>query len=192
MIGHLIGVRGEKTKAIQTQTGCHIHIFDQQTPMRITFASESVQNVQRAYGMIKQSLLEYLLDDNSEKRLIYELAMSASGSHNIHETSSGLLLLHHNGATAWWVIFELPRGAAHHRGSLIVDSHGKFLQNLELKDTGCTVELFGNTFKKPLKHVAPYVLISGKEEANVNVAITRVVKAMRKHQKRGCSCLPKW
>ncbi len=192
MIGHLIGVGGGKTKAISSETGCNIRIFDQQLPMKITFTSESVQNVQRAFGMIKQSLLEYLSDENSEKRLIYELAMSASGSHNIHETSSGLLRLHHNGATAWWVIFELPRGARHRSGSLSVESHGKFLQTLELQDTGCRVELFGNTFKKPLKHVAPYVLISGKERANVNVAITRVVKAMRKHQKRGCSCLPKW
>lgn len=186
-IGYLIGVRGEKTKAIQTKTGCHIHIIDNQLPMKITFTSESVQNVQGAYGMIKQSLLEYLSDENSEKRLIYELAMSAIGSHNIHETSSGLLLQHHNGSRIWSVVFALPGKAREE----CVEHHGKFLQKLELKDTKCTVELFGKMFKRPIKHVAPYVLISGKEEANVNVAITRVVKAMKKHQLR-CSCLPKW
>jgi hypothetical protein len=155
--------------------------------MKIAFTSASVQNVQRAYGMIKQSLLEYLSDENSEKRLIYELAMSANGSHNIHKTSSGLLLQHHNGATMWWVVFALPGKAREE----CVEHHGRFLQNLEVKDTKCTVELFGKMFKRPLKYVAPYVLISGKEDANVNVAITRVVKAMKKHQLR-CSCLPKW
>lgn len=187
MIGHLIGVGGKKQKGIRSMTGCHVHIFDQQTPMKIAFTSTSVQKVRSAFGMIKKSLLEYLSDENSEKRLIYELAMSASGSHNIHETSNGLLLQRHNGVKRWLVVFELPGKAREE----CIDHHGKFLLALDLKDTKCRVELFGNAFKRPLKYVAPYVLISGEEEANVNVAITRVMKEMRKHQQR-CSCLPKW
>jgi hypothetical protein len=191
LFGHLIGVGGEKTKAIRSKTGCNIHILDKQAPMKIVFTSASVQNVKRAFVVIERSIVEFLSDENSKKRLIYDLAISAKGSHNIQETSHDLLLTHHRGVKRWWVIIDLPCMPYSAEDECLY-YNGKCLEELELQDTGCRVELFSKRFgNHPPTHAAPYVLVSGKDEANVNVAITRVMKVMKKHQLR-CSCLPRW
>ncbi|KAL7459828.1 hypothetical protein ACHAWC_011635 [Mediolabrus comicus] len=205
LFGHLIGVRGNKTKAIQSETGCNIRILDKQGPMKIVFTSTSVQNVKRAFGMIKQSIVEFLSDENSENRLTYELVTTATGSlcRTLfkQDASSGLLLLKsRDGVKRWSRLFELPcceegEGNDCHGSNLDLKFNGHCHgSNPDLKSSGlessdCRVVVFERSGKVPL--ASPYIYVSGSKLKEVKSTTSLLVDSMRKHQ-RLCPCRPKW
>ncbi len=167
MTGHLIGVKGNKTKWISSAAGCKIHISDEK-PMKIELSSNASENIEQAICMIEDSLKKFLSDKDSEKRLSYELATSAFGSYKprLERTPHGLLMKRYT-SESWWGIFELPRNIT---GEY---NHGKHML-YKKKPDNCRIDFFSNT-----KHTSPYVLISGDTLADTKVAASMVAEWMR-------------
>lgn len=149
------------------------------------------ETVGKAIFMIEKSLVEFLADKNSERRLLHELATTAKGSWCRtlfkQDASSGLLLLKsHDGCKSWSRLFELP---CCEQGNYC---DGSFLKELKLKgleSSDCKVEVFERSGKVPL--ASPYVYVSGSKQKEVKSATSMLVESMRKHQ-RLCPCRPKW
>lgn len=162
--------------------------------MRITIKSLSknfsskLNGIMNANRTIERSLVEYLADENSEKRLLYDLAVSAIDSCQQltqRDSTSGLLRKEIFGSRAskqWWRLFELPCEQGMH--------HGLFLRELKLPTgSDCKIEVFERSVKVPL--APPYVLVSGTKHVDVKNAAIMVADTMRKHQ-RFCPCRPRW
>jgi hypothetical protein len=92
---HLIGEGGQKSKKIESITNCWINIsypkLPSMPPISITIKSKIARdqpfNVQTAIRMIEESLVDFLKDKSAEKRLLYELAATATESYNSADRS---------------------------------------------------------------------------------------------------------
>jgi hypothetical protein len=163
--------------------------------MRITIktlsrnSNSTLNSIRHANRVIEKILVEYLADENSEKRLLYDLAISATDSRqqlSQRDNTSGLLCKETFGTQAkakqWWRLFELPCEQGVH--------HGLFLRDLKLpKGNDCKLEVFERSFKVPL--ASPYVLLSGMKHQDVKNAAIMVAYTMQRHQ-RFCPCRPRW
>ena len=188
---HLIG----KARSIKLSSNCSVQIsgHDTHERMRITIKSLSrdfnskLNGIQNANRSIEKSLVEYLADKNSEKRLLYDLTITAIDSWQRiqRDSASGLLQKDNicgNRSKQWWRLFEMPCERGMH--------HGLFLLELKVpKGSDCKIEVFERSVKVPL--ASPYVLISGTKQLDVKNAALMVADAMRRHQ-RFCPCRPKW
>ena len=171
-------------------TGCKVRISGKHHPMKIDITSNSIQSVAQGISMIEECLMEFVSDENSEKKMLYELASTAEGSYKF-KRNDGLRMLHRD--KEWWALFELPYKDRGNSG----EYHGKFLTRLQPSLSGdCRIELFGDTFGVPLEHVSPFVLIRGTKHKDVKDAVSIAREKMRRHQNRGpgrgCDCMPKW
>lgn len=162
--------------------------------MRITIKSLSrdpeskLNSIRYANRLVEKSLVEYLACENSEKRLLFDLAVTAIDSCQLiqRDINSGLLQKDVAGSRAkqWWRLFELPCGQGMHSHDL------SFLEALKVpKGIDCKIEVFKRSVKVPL--ASPYVLVSGRENLDVKNAALMVADAVRRHQ-RFCTCRPKW
>ena len=184
---HVVGIKqdgstGHKTKRIALTSGCKVHIAGKKSSgMKIHITSSSSQNVAQGISMIEESLMEFLSDENSEKKMLYELLSTAEGSYNFRRSSCGMIYRDKE----WWALFELP----YHTNT--GQYHGKFLTNFDSEMSGdCKIELFGDTFGIPLDHALPFVLIRGTKYNDVKDAALAARDKMRQHQGRGCNCTP--
>lgn len=193
---HLIGYKndgldsGYRIKRIESMTGCKVHISGKHHPMKIDITSNMFQNVTKGISMIEESLMKFVSDENSEKRMLYELVSTAEGTYKF-KRNNGLRMLYRN--NEWWALFDLPYNVRGNSG----EYHGKFLTHLQPSLSGdCRIELFGDTFGVPLEHTSPFVLIRGTKHKDVKDAVSIVRDKMRRHQNRGpgrgCDCTPKW
>ena len=183
LIDHLIGVRGEgkksghKTKWISSTARCKVHISSPEVkPMTIKLSSESYENVEQAICMVEESLMEFLSDENAEKRLIYDLAASAFGSYKIErvQTHSGLLVKRFaKEKKSWWCMLELPDNV---KGGY---DNRKFSLYKKQLPQNCKIEVFSDAFGTSPKHTSPYVFISGDEVADARVAESMTAAWMR-------------
>jgi hypothetical protein len=130
--------------------------------------------------IIEKILVAYLADKNSEKRLLYDLSMSAIDSCQQltqRDSTSGLLckeIGHSRASKQWWRLFELPCDQGMH--------HGLFLRELKLPDgSDCKIEVFERSFKVPL--ASPYLLVSGTKHVDVKNAATIVADTIAKASK---------
>ena len=189
---HLIS----KAKVIKSSTNCTIQIsgHDTNERMRITIESYSkskLNSIKRASRFIEKALVEYLADEHSEKRLLYDLAVSAIDSYQPiqRDSTSGLLqkeFFSRRGRAfkEWWRLFELPCGRDMHQHDLSI------LEELKVpKGSDCKIEVFKRSVKVPL--ASPYVLVSGTKQLDVKNAAMMVADAVRRHQ-RCCQCHPRW
>eukprot|EP00577_Skeletonema_sp_RCC1716_P013844 CAMPEP_0113372786 /NCGR_PEP_ID=MMETSP0013_2-20120614/718_1 /TAXON_ID=2843 ORGANISM="Skeletonema costatum, Strain 1716" /NCGR_SAMPLE_ID=MMETSP0013_2 /ASSEMBLY_ACC=CAM_ASM_000158 /LENGTH=490 /DNA_ID=CAMNT_0000254697 /DNA_START=38 /DNA_END=1508 /DNA_ORIENTATION=- /assembly_acc=CAM_ASM_000158 len=154
---HLMGVKdgkpGYNIERTKTMTDCSVQISDG-NPMRVTITCSnavmpySAENVTKAVCMIEQSLVDYLGDQNSAKRLLFELTSTAKGSYATNWVpkqclSEGLVLKYYNGEKSWWRLFDLPCKWREGSGN----DHERCLWQLRsMGINGCKVELFGNNF----------------------------------------------
>lgn len=171
-------------------TGCRINISGRYHPMKIKISSNSDQNVAKGISMIEESLVKFVSDENSDKRMLYELVSTAEGTYKL-KRNDGFGMLFRN--KKWWALFDLPYKDRGNSG----EYHGKFLTQLQPPLPGdCRLELFGDTFGVPLEHTTPFVLIRGTKHKDVKDAVSLIRVKMRKHQNRGtgrgCDCTPKW
>ena len=191
---HLVGVKndgstGHKMKQITgSLVNSKVIISGKCFPMKINILSSSPRNVAQALSMIEESLMEFLSDENSEKKMLHELLSTAEGSYNVKRNDEYRMVCRDK---EWWALFELP----YHTDS--GQYHGKFLTKINLEMPGdCKIELFGDTFGVPLEHASPFVLIRGTKHNDVKDAVSALRDKMRKHQCRrpgeGCNCTPKW
>ena len=150
--------------------------------MKIDITSSSPRNVAQGISMIEESLMEFVSDENSEKKMLYELVSTAEGSYKVIK-NDGFRIIYRDKEKEWWALFELP----YHTGS--GKHHGNFLTNIQIPED-CKMELFGVN-GVPLEHASPFMLIRGTNK-DVKTAVSAVRDKMRKHQGRGCNCTPKW
>jgi len=120
--------KGHKMKHIESKTNCAIDILGL-SPMRIRVKikcsphtkSKSTQKLKQAIRMIEESLLEFLNEKNSEKRLLFELTSTATGHLLQSHNSTRFVLREYKGVSRWWSLLDLPCG----RGKKY---HGSFLR----------------------------------------------------------------
>lgn len=196
--GHLVGIKGDgssghKIMRIESITSCKVRISSKDHPMKIDITSNLARNIAQGVSMIEHSLMEFISDENSEKRMLYELISTAEGSYNFKRNDGcRMLLREYAGIKSWWALFELPYKEREDGG----EYHGKFLQKLRSKlpiPGDCIIELFGGDFGAPLEHASPFVLIRGTKHKDVKEAVSMVRHAMKRHQvDKGCDCTPKW
>ncbi len=184
MTDHLIGVRGHKTKWISSTAGCRVQIITQhqREVAMIEFSSNASANIEQAIGMVEDSLQEFLSRKDSEKRLLYDLAKSAFGSHKPQrvQTPHGLLMKRFTGENSWWCMFDVPRnfeGNYDDAKYLLYHTLAEKLQDNYKIDFN--ENLFGNCnidFFCGSKHTSPFVLISDDSLDDVKVAASVVAE----------------
>ena len=88
---HLIGVNGEgtghKSKWIESMTNCKVRISGKHHPMTIDITSSLPGNIAQGISMIEESLMEFVSDDNSEKKMLHELLSTAEGSYKVRRNN---------------------------------------------------------------------------------------------------------
>ena len=199
---HLVGERngnlGHKQKDISSKTNCLINFsgFDRENngrPRDITIksrygASSPIGDVERGIRMITESLLEFMDDESSERRLIYELAITAGGTYKFRRAEGGAVQQEcpNSHCLVWMKLLELP--SAKSKGKLT--PHGKFLEHggvqQEVKcNTNCSVEVYCSGYSIPILS-GPYVLVCGNNLEEVNEVAARVADKIDVHQ-QGCS-----
>ena len=155
--------------------------------MTIDITSSAPENVAQGISMIEESLMEFVSDENSEKKMLYELLSTAQGSYKVKINDRCGMIGRGN---EWWALFDLPYKSY---GDSTGQYHGKFLTQLQPEMPGdCKLELFGNAFGVPLEHTSPFVLIRGTNHNDTARAVSVARDKMRQHQGRGCNCTPKW
>jgi hypothetical protein len=195
---HLIGSEddgkeiGYKHKLIESRSDCKVHISGKHEPMKIDITSSSSLNVVKGIIMIEESLADFISDENSTTRMLYELFSTATGSYKIEKKMyEGCQMVRrvYNGVKNWSVLFDLPYSV---RGGS-KQYHGKFLTLVELPmPDDCIIEVFGDDFDVPLARTSPFVLIRGNKLKDVTDVVLLVRDKMKRHQGRGCGCTPKW
>ena len=143
--------------------------------------------------MIEDSLLEFLNDESSEGRLLYEWALSLQTNSNfmhLHKGENGLVRQdsHTKYREVWMKLLELP--LADYNGQLVL--HGKdFLgrhvkQELKAGTSNCSIRVYG--FEGQIPELCdPYVLMYGMKKEDVNLIADNVEDKLLKHQE-GCHC----
>ena len=185
--GHLIGLDGYKTKEITLKTNCRV-IVREHRPMSIILESNtsSFHGVERAKQMIVESLLEFLGDANSERRLIFELATTARGTFHIRR-EGGAVTTKVKDFThqVWMQLLELP--SAEFNGKL--NPHGGYLtgqfiqQELTHGTKDCWIEVYGGTPPSFPSLCGPYVVVCGFSPHDVNRVAGRAADRIGQHMR---------
>ena len=170
-LGHLSG----DIDMIFAETSCSVRIsYDTYGTPRVIIGSEDGnRGLGRARGMVEDSIIEFLNDKNSNGRLLYELATTASGSINFdHIRTSDGFVLQQKPNRVWMKLLELPYAESNG------EYYGKFLLPSQLQDemihgTNC-VKLRICAFKKEPIWCEPYILISGQRKEEVVIVAERV------------------
>ncbi len=191
--GHLIGEDGHKTRYIKSTTTCSVRItrHDDATkgPMTITITSGSscdvtqtspYLNVGKAVALLEQSILEYLSDRDTEKKMLHELAAKANASFKLFPRESGAVQRRYDGVKKWSRVLGLSYNWRQQG-----DDPDKWLQDLKtLQSNECKIEVFDYPSR-----TNPYVFISGRKR-EVQRITTEVASAMRMRSRRKSG--PKW
>ncbi|KAK1740369.1 hypothetical protein QTG54_009319 [Skeletonema marinoi] len=193
---HILGVdengeMGHKTRQITSATTCwvSVSINENREPMTITIKcfssvtqSRPGSNVTKAIDMIEDSIVEFLADRDSEKKLLYELAVRATGSYKF-PYDHGFVQRKYDGVRKWCRIIDLPCKWREGSGG----DHEKCLQDLKtLQRNECEIEVFDGKSRP-----APYVMICGAKKKDVKKITSEVFNAVKSHQSK-CNCRPKW
>ena len=202
---HLLGEyprRGCKTREIGQKTnGCSINLSHysskNQRPMVITIksspiTSSAIHDVRKAKRMITASLLEFLCDENSDRRLIYDLALTSTGTFILQKADNGTVQqeCQNSRRLIWMKALGLPMSNFH--GKKLIP-HGRFLvqsnwQQKLRRGTSCDIEVYGFNHSEPML-ANPYVLICGDNSHDVTEVAGRVEEALFDHHQKcefGC------
>lgn len=181
---HLSGEIGR----IQEKTTCSVKIRPyniKDENLQIIISESENRGLQKARGMIEGSLIEFLNDEGSNSRLLYELMTTLTGSINLQHVLTSNGLVHHedpNRLSVWMKLLELPYFAfkGKHR------PHGKFLQDYFVQKeltygTDCSIIVYGFGYKTPA-YCDPYILVSARKKEEVSIVEERVIEKLRAHQ----------
>mmetsp|Transcript_6867 Transcript_6867/g.15186 ORF Transcript_6867/g.15186 Transcript_6867/m.15186 type:complete len:130 (-) Transcript_6867:253-642(-) len=126
--------------------------------------------------MVEGHIQDFLREDGANGRLSFELRAESATSPLIPRSQSGAVEINHH---RWIQLVELP--CVRNGGIATSRKQGAYLQrNLQSRIwdcTKCSVELFIDSPGRPLKYCKPYVLIHGKELAQVEQATAMVTNA---------------
>lgn len=159
----------------------------------ITSNKNSFRDVGLAKRMITKSLMQFLGDKNAERRLTYELALTApaEGSYNFPRSGSAIKQeCHKTTKQIWMKVIELSSAKSSYSDK--ISPHGMYLLNQLDRltyPTDCSIEVYGcKTFHANTipKYCGPYVFVCGNESADVKQVTNRVISKIREHM-AGCS-----
>lgn len=158
--------------------------------MRITIeyfgrdSKSKMNSIRHANYMVEEILVEYLADQNSMKRLLFDLSFSATDSLQWRDRNGELILLHReiydsqgSKSKEWWYLHELRFGQAlspHDLSSL------RLILPKGVPKGYCMIEVFGHSAK--VSREFPYVLVSGTEQLDVKNAALMVKDVLLRHQ----------
>ena len=162
---------------------CRNNITDEN--FRIIISENENRGLGKARGIIEGSLIEFLNDEGSNSRLIYELMTTLTGNINREHVLTSNSLVNHddpNRSRVWMKLLELPYFVfkGKHR------PHGKFLQDYFVQKeltygTDCSIIVYGFGYKTPA-YCDPYILISARKKEEVRIVEERVTEKLRAHQ----------
>ena len=193
---HILGQKGNEIAKVRSKTNCIISISHhgnrdpEPMAIRITsIRSNPPSDVRLATTMLTESLLKFLSDRNSERRLVYELAMNARGTFNFQKHEGAVQQkCHYTHRHVWMKLVELP-SVELQNGKF--EPHGLFLTNDHTQryirgNTDCFIEVYGfHRFVPKLSR--PYVLVCGYGPDEVNEVSDRVQDKLARHQEK-CQC----
>ena len=187
---HLVGEGGRKQKDVSRATGCAFSIVQHKAKILFKRAAEGC-NIPAAMNMVLDSLIEFVNDENTSGKLLYELSSQTGEPAKIQLPSvvQNLDPTCRNGIL-WAVSIDLP---FHEQTG---QYHGIFLKNISARIqniANCILRLYGGEigYKLSFPDCLPYALIFGRKKTDVVNAVDIVHEAMRVHQSR-CSCAPSW
>ena len=177
-LGHLSG----DIDMIRAETACTVKIsHDDYGTLRVIIRSDDGnRGLGRARGMVVDTIIEFLNDENSNGRLLYDLATTASGSINFdHIRTSDGFVLQEIPKRVWMKLLELPYAESNGGRK---QYHGKFLLNRHLQDemihgTDCVKHIYA--FRDEPNWCEPYILISGQRKEDVVIVAERVDDKLR-------------
>lgn len=190
--------RGYKTREIRDQTDCNINLSSnsgKKKPLVITIRTSNSTNggLRKAKRMITDSLMDFMCDPSSEMRLVYDLAMSATGTYNFRKTEGGIIQQECPSTLRllYMKVLFLPLSKLNEKK---IVPHGKFLINRDVQErlignTKCTIEVYGFGDRVPILS-NEYVLISGSNLHDVTAVANEVDNVLRTHQEKcphGCA-----
>lgn len=176
---------------ILAETSCSVRIIPRgNQSFRITISEHDNHGLKKARGMVEESIIEFLNDENSNGRLLYELSTNANGSINFDHipTADGFVLQqwcdYSNSKKikqVWMKLLELPYAESNESR----EWHGKFLLNRQFQEeltcsTDCSAWVYGFGETAPI-WCDPYVLIRGQRKEEVILVAVRVSEKLRKH-----------
>ena len=177
---------------INRKSQCTVHIDmkdDVFVPLKIYVEainrSTAQQDLTRARHMIQDLFLDYVGNDGSRGRLIYELARSFCGPHRPKNSSSNAVkdanpLLGNHSVDYMSIVelsYEHTREKSFHAAHIL---HKPFLQ--EISGLGCDLILVAKGFKIPTNLCDPYVFVYGRKFQDVDGAVQIVKKKIWQHQ----------
>lgn len=192
---HIIGDRpkGYKHKEIESKSKCKINLSrynsKNQTPMIITITTNipnAFNDLRIAKRMITKSLIEFISDPSSERRLLYDLAAFGTGTYSFCQTQDGIVQQECNltNKLVWMKLLLLPLS----NSDGVLKPHGIFLlkpqckQNL-IGNARCSIEVYG--FDNLVLQLSnPYVLISGSSPREVGQVMEAVSLALNNHMQK--------
>lgn len=152
--------------------------------MRITIESfcrdskSKMNSIKHANDTVERILVDYLADENSKMRLLFDLASSDQSQLIVRDNKCGLLLHKEiydsqgSKSKKWWHLLELTRGR---------DLHPHDLSSLRLnlpKGSDCRIDVFGRSVK--VSRESPYVLVSGTKQLDVKNAALMIEDALQR------------
>lgn len=181
------------------KTDCIIRITQEKSPAtqpltiyiesKTVFSQDAWSRLREAKKRVEEVLFNFLGDENSNLKLMYDLAMNAGGTYNFRRSGDIVFqYCHSQKMSLYMTLVYLPcvqeQGVAHCHGEfLLYDNTREWL----IDGTGCFYEVYG--FECMPVCCAPYVVIWGKNPSEVDHVAGRVSGKIRKHQREceeGC------
>ncbi len=157
--------------------------------LQISIGAESL-HPQKARNMIQDSLIEFMDDEGSNGRLLYEIMTNLKESMDVdhrYGLSDGFVRHAYHGVMVWIKLLELP----YYKCEGKYHAHGKFLlfddiQEELTRDTpGCKVDVYGFGNNEPA-WCDPYILICARRKEDAKIVAERVTDKLLFHQEK-CS-----
>jgi hypothetical protein len=168
-----------ETDRILKETNCSVKIcrdIAKDGKLQVIIGADETQQrakKEKARKIINELLVEFLNDEGSNGRLLYELMANLDGSasklsHAVVGTrANGFVRQGYNGVLVWMKLLELPYPES---GSCLL--HPDVQKELTC-GTCCSVDVYGFGNKTP-SSCDPYVLIRARQKKEVNIVAERV------------------
>lgn len=196
---HLIGANGCNMKRIEYNSRCKVLVkvtlgekVISSVPMTIHVeaknAPTALGDLTIARQMIQSLLLQFVGNDGSRGRLLYEVAQSCWGDHRPSLSTSNAVKdinpfysPQDHGKEFFMSVVELPYKVTKAGKSV----HAAYLLSREtlhsIQASGAYIRVVATEFKIPTKLCEPYVLVCGKSYESVDRAVDIVKFAIRSH-----------
>ena len=195
---HIVGIRGKglkgyTSKAIEQMTNTRINFRGRGgDPRIIKITSHSTlkyfadQFVMHAKTLIMKSLLVFLADPRSERRLVYEMGLAATGTLKIHKVDDTVQeICHQTEKLVWMKLFELPHNEMYSNRNVSTVSFllSDKLQRELTSKTSCCIEVYGLN-NEPSMLCTPYVFMYGNDAGEVNDVAAKVACLIKQHPQK--------